>query len=176
MADLVLVRPHAISPVIRAKKLIPTREEGRKLFLKVWEYLLLAILAGMALLVPAIRGWLYRQAQALWAFAHHDVYIPGWLVLVLCGLALIAAVQLLHWGSALLLPAHERRYTGGHFDGIDWTWRWKKGRVLKHSLRPFCPNCQTELHVTAKGNQYGRSRHGCLLHTMQRRLPHQERG
>ncbi len=132
----------------RLRKLLPTRDEGRKLWLEVWKYVLIACLAAGSLFFSSVRSSIADVWTLSAKFAASRVETHGW-VLVL--FAVCAAAVVLAIGPKLYRlrnPRHVRRYLKGHFDGIDWIWQWRGGRVDQSSLRPFCPECQTEIQLT----------------------------
>ena len=130
------------------RKLLPTRDEGRKLWIEVWKYFLVACLAAISLFFASVRSLLAEIWRAFAEFASSSVQTRGWLLLVL---AICTAGTVLRLGAKLYHlrgGTHVRGYTKGHFDGIDWIWRWRSGRVDQSSLRAFCPICQTEIQLS----------------------------
>jgi hypothetical protein len=136
------------------KSLLPTRTEARKLFLEIWKYLLLALLGAVAVFVPAVRAWVVARSKDIWTFGQRDILVRGWFIILSALCALFAIAQLLRWIGGLFRGAHIRGFTQAHFDGIDWIWRWKKGRVNRLSMTPLCPKCQTELILTPRTNAH----------------------
>jgi hypothetical protein len=85
---------------------------------------------------PFIKGWSF-----LWS-AH---LIPGWLLLILCALAVVGFVVVYRRLRPTKNPAEPDYYgyTEDVFDGAKWRWLWVNGSPS--DLRCFCPSCDGEL-------------------------------
>jgi hypothetical protein len=115
---------------VNLRTLLLTKNELRKLLIEFWKYILVAILGTIALLIPTIRQWF---TGFLAYFATHQIALPGLLFLALTVAALFAFFVLCRSAVVQVWRPHTRRYTAAHFDGIDWTWRWRKGRVAERT-------------------------------------------
>lgn len=88
---------------VKARQLLPTPTERRKLVFEAWKCLLLAALGGVALAFAAARGWLGTHAREFWL---REFTVQGWLLIVLSAFALLGTLQIMRW---LAVPFRDSR-------------------------------------------------------------------
>lgn len=123
----------------------------------IWKYisdnpgkLFSGIVSGIALLIPDVRDLLGRGFARIDHFLHSTYPISN-LILVIGAIAILYLIFCL--GVALYKlrsPRYEKEFLRAEYDGIEWNWQWRWGRVPRKLMTPYCPHCVTELLLTSK--------------------------
>lgn len=131
----------------RFRKLLPTREEGRSIWIQVLIGSVVAVLAiVIGALVPAVRD-MAKEAY-FWTLRAHVV--PGRLIVLL---TVFCAVGLIWIGlkvRSLFQPRYVRQFVEAEYHSMIWRWKWRDRQVDRSSMRAYCVKHGTQLQVTTK--------------------------
>lgn len=103
------------------------------------------VLAVLGELWPPVKvaiSWLWQKAQAFAGMFGETYSVPGWVLTVVCLLALVTVIRAIVSVRAPSSDSHSS-YIEDILFGMKWRWYWSGGDIS--GLWCFCPVCDAEL-------------------------------
>jgi len=94
----------------------------------------------------AVGEWL--KSAGRWLV--HPVPVPLVVLVVLIGVLLVFVVGLLLRFKKPAPPPWLNYWTD-NFLGIVWRWRYAEGLLVRSSITPYCPKCETRVRIVVQG-------------------------